>query len=408
MSHRNVKEREGVSVAVVLSLVVHVGLSIVIAIWFDLDGLDTRPPEQAEPEAPEELKVKVVSDPQPDRRAEKPPTKVRREEAKAELREPKKETQQEQEEKEKLRELNRKAVVQETNEDRPEEADYVSEKANKTEEETRARETTDKFVESSQSADKQKESADEPTDNKKVDEQKLGSRKFASRQQPRRRPPESVKQPPKPPEKAEPADEKAEPEAKEKRTDRTTDKKKTDRPGPEPAPTERESSERAKIPRRSDGEPTKPRKLPMPTIEDYNRIADADGDARAERQHRQKGAGSDMFRRIEESKGSVKAALENYISEVKPGNHTSVNAHADAASGYINRIHHKIHPRWGGNFLPRLDARYGPSHPLSNPNLRATLELVIDGGSGKLDTVNIVESSGQTVYDIEEIGRAHV
>jgi TonB family protein len=405
MSHGNGKKREGVSVAVAVSIAVHVALAIGVAVWFDLDDLAPEPPERAEPEAPDKMKVKMVSDPEEERRAEKPAPRVRQPRPKTAEKKPEKKKNEEKKEreKEKLRDLNRKAVVQKTNEEAPEEADYVSEQANKTDEETRARETTDKFVESSQSA-KEQEQKEESTEQSEVEEQKLGSKKLAARQRPRRRPPESVKEPPKPPKEAEPADEKSPEEQKEKSPERTTDAKETEAPGPEPAPRESQSDERAKVPRRSDdGEPTEPKKLPMPTIEDYNRIADSSGDARAEREYREKGAGSDMFRRIEESKGSVKAALENYISEVQPGNHTSVNAHADAASGYINRIHHKIHPRWGGGFLPRLDGRYGPSHPLSNPNLRATLELIIDGETGKLDTVNIVESSGQTVYDIEAV-----
>lgn len=97
----------------------------------------------------------------------------------------------------------------------------------------------------------------------------------------------------------------------------------------------------------------------------------------------------------------VRSALENFIPEVKPGNQTALNTRAAPFAQFITRMHRKIHELWAFGFLNDLDGK--PSHlPLNDPNLVAKLEIVLDP-QGHVDRVNMVRSSGLTVYDAAAI-----
>lgn len=272
----------------------------------------------------------------------------------------------------------RKTVQQETNDKRPEDAKFRSDKANRVPEETRARRTTQKNVEpdrqQGEAAQKQGEPtpsdrpADQPNEPERDREQSQRA-ESDQRQQQQARP------------KREPRE--AEPEVPTRREPRADE-------GQKKVPDSQEEVEEVE-------------KLPMPTVSDYDELNDGSADRELAEKEREKGAGHGMFERIEKSKGSLKASLENYITEVQPGNHTAVNATADAAATYISKIHRKIHPKWGGEYLPHLDGAYGPGHPLSNTQLNTVLEFVVDGDSGKLKSVNMVQSSGRVEFDSEAI-----
>jgi TonB family protein len=97
----------------------------------------------------------------------------------------------------------------------------------------------------------------------------------------------------------------------------------------------------------------------------------------------------------------VRSALENFIPEVKPGNQTALNTRAAPFAQFITRMHRQIHELWAFGFMAGLDSK--PSTiPLNNPSLVAKLEIVLDQ-QGHVDRVNMVRSSGLTVYDAAAI-----
>jgi TonB family protein len=97
----------------------------------------------------------------------------------------------------------------------------------------------------------------------------------------------------------------------------------------------------------------------------------------------------------------VRSALENFIPEVKPGNQTALNTRAAPFAQFITRMHRKIHELWAFGFMEGLDSKPSDS-PLNNPSLVAKLEIVLDG-QGNVDRVAMVRSSGLTVYDAAAI-----
>jgi len=343
------------------------------------------PPPESTSEAPEKLEVTMTREPPettepPERESETPE-------------QPEEEDQQNEERDRQLeRDFERKAVVQETNERQPEQADHVSSQANQVEQETRARETNAQFAETS-------ESTSEETSGEKqaAEETKLGSKQVAARDsKPTEAPRTESRRPP------EPSDDRSETSEQSRESDRAPSEQRSQEA---PAPSESETAPRPTERSTDQAEEGTPQKepLPLPTPDDLARLFDEKKDRKKVREHAEKGVGSDMYKRIEGNKGAVKSAMKNYISEIQPGNHTAVNAHADAAATYVNRIHSKIHPRWGGDYLPTLDARYGPDSPFSDSSLNTVLEFVVDGETGKLEKVNIVESSGLTAYDMEAV-----
>ena len=98
-----------------------------------------------------------------------------------------------------------------------------------------------------------------------------------------------------------------------------------------------------------------------------------------------------------ERRERVRSALENFITEVKPGNQTALNTRAVPFAQFITRMHRKIHELWAFGFMAGLDNK-SASLPLNNPSLLAKLEIVLDG-QGNVDRVAVVRSSGLTIYD---------
>ena len=65
----------------------------------------------------------------------------------------------------------------------------------------------------------------------------------------------------------------------------------------------------------------------------------------------------------------MRAALENFIPEVKPGNQTALNTRAAPFAAFIARMHRSIHKLWGFGFLEDWDELPGSS-PLNNRSCR--------------------------------------
>ncbi len=94
----------------------------------------------------------------------------------------------------------------------------------------------------------------------------------------------------------------------------------------------------------------------------------------------------------------VKAALENYIPEVKVGNQTALKTRAHPFAQYIARMHRKIHPRWGNGFI--VDLERLPAADQFNDHKRWTkLEIVVDR-RGRVVRVGIVKPSGYLPFDV--------
>ncbi len=182
---------------------------------------------------------------------------------------------------------------------------------------------------------------------------------------------------------------------------------------PEPdAPGEQEPAERASDspvikknqPKGPPGKmsPQQMARLFNPSISEVEKMYADDpvGEVRPTRRRRR------ILSRHSERQRQIKASLENMISEVKPGNHTSVNANKAVYAGYIGAIHRRIHARWANEYLPMLDTRQTFDQNLSNPTLMTKLEFVIDAESGLFEAVNIVSSSGVLSFDAEAIDTA--
>ena len=97
----------------------------------------------------------------------------------------------------------------------------------------------------------------------------------------------------------------------------------------------------------------------------------------------------------------VRAALENFVPEVQPGNTTELSTRAAPFAAYIARMHRSIHKLWGFDQLEAWDELTGSS-PLNDPKLATTLEVVINR-DGTVDKVTIVRTSGYLGFDAAAI-----
>jgi TonB family protein len=95
---------------------------------------------------------------------------------------------------------------------------------------------------------------------------------------------------------------------------------------------------------------------------------------------------------------AVRAALENFVPEVKPGNQTALGTRADPFAVYIARMHRKIHKLWGFGFLVDLDLK-PDSHPMNNMKMWTMVEVVVRP-TGEVDKATIVRPSGYLPYDV--------
>ncbi len=89
-----------------------------------------------------------------------------------------------------------------------------------------------------------------------------------------------------------------------------------------------------------------------------------------------------------------RAAIENYVTGIKPGNTTALNAASDPFAAYLAAFHRNLHIEFAHDFLGSLPT-FGA---LGNPNLVTKVEIVVNP-DGTLDRVGIVKTSGDTMYD---------
>ena len=125
--------------------------------------------------------------------------------------------------------------------------------------------------------------------------------------------------------------------------------------------------------------------------------------------------GSDNLRKLREAEGERRksehrgswvashferwrSAIENYVSNVKAGNQTALNAAQVPFATYLNGMHNRIHPIFADSFLDSLDS-LPQSHPLNDQHLVTRLEIVLTK-DGHLKKMGVVKTSGITAFDI--------
>lgn len=90
-----------------------------------------------------------------------------------------------------------------------------------------------------------------------------------------------------------------------------------------------------------------------------------------------------------------KAAIENFVPNVKPGNQTALNAAADPFAHYLATIHRSIHREFAMGFLRNLPMGGGA---FDDNSLRTKLEISINR-DGSLHKVGVVRTSGFLPFD---------
>ncbi|MET0386525.1 MAG: TonB family protein [Polyangiales bacterium] len=108
-------------------------------------------------------------------------------------------------------------------------------------------------------------------------------------------------------------------------------------------------------------------------------------------QHRTKSRGGQR----EEDWRKFRAAVENFVDRVKPGNQTALNAAASPFAAYLAEMHRSIHREFAMRFLPSLPLVGGA---FSDPNLVTRLEIIVNN-DGSLHQVGVVRTSGFTPFD---------
>ncbi len=124
----------------------------------------------------------------------------------------------------------------------------------------------------------------------------------------------------------------------------------------------------------------------------------------------QKDIRADKLRRRARHVGSWKftgldrwrAAIENYVPGVKPGNQTALNTARVPFASYLNQIHNRLHPIFADTFLSALD-RLPADNPLNRPDLHTFLEIVVSRTDGSLVRMGVTRASGVTAFDINAL-----
>ncbi|APR99667.1 TonB C-terminal domain-containing protein [Pajaroellobacter abortibovis] len=91
-------------------------------------------------------------------------------------------------------------------------------------------------------------------------------------------------------------------------------------------------------------------------------------------------------------------AIENYVSFVKAGNQTALNAAASPFATYLNTIHLQIHPIFADGFLASLQ-QLPKGHPMNDLKLFTRLEIVLNQ-SGNILKMGVVRTSGVLAFDL--------
>jgi hypothetical protein len=110
----------------------------------------------------------------------------------------------------------------------------------------------------------------------------------------------------------------------------------------------------------------------------------------AERQSKKKGG------QRQKEWGEFRAAVENFVPNVKPGNQTALNAAASPFAAYISDVHRRIHREYADKFLAGLPTWSG--NPMADPSLLTKLEIIFNR-DGTLHRVGVIKTSGFLPFD---------
>lgn len=97
-----------------------------------------------------------------------------------------------------------------------------------------------------------------------------------------------------------------------------------------------------------------------------------------------------------------RSAIENYVPMVKPGNQTALNTARSPFARYLASIHNLIHPIFADWFLASLDS-LPKDHPLNQPNISTSLEIVLDEDEGRVVQMGVTKHSGVTAFDFQAL-----
>ena len=103
-----------------------------------------------------------------------------------------------------------------------------------------------------------------------------------------------------------------------------------------------------------------------------------------------------------------RAAIENYVPHVKPGNQTALNTARVPFANYLNHIHNRLHPIFADTFLASLDS-LPSTHPMNRQDMSSHLEIVLNPADGRIVQMGVTKTSGVTAFDIgalESVQRA--
>lgn len=92
-----------------------------------------------------------------------------------------------------------------------------------------------------------------------------------------------------------------------------------------------------------------------------------------------------------------RAAMENYIAEVRPGNQTALNAASSPFARFLHDMHVRIHGQYVEHYLASLSLN--ADDPLNNMNMHMTLEIAVNP-DGSIYRVGVLETSGLTLFDL--------
>jgi outer membrane biosynthesis protein TonB len=99
-------------------------------------------------------------------------------------------------------------------------------------------------------------------------------------------------------------------------------------------------------------------------------------------------------------------ALAGYKPQANSGRPVAWEGAEAELRAYLEAVHACVHVAFFESFLASLDA-LPKNHPLADPELATTLEIVIDGESGSLADIGIVASSGVPELDAAAVAAFH-
>jgi len=97
-----------------------------------------------------------------------------------------------------------------------------------------------------------------------------------------------------------------------------------------------------------------------------------------------------------------RAAIENYVASVKPGNQTALNTARVPFANYLVQVHNRIHPIFAEGFLDSLDS-LPSSHPMNRREITTNVEIALDPEEGRVVRMGITKTSGVTMFDVNAL-----